>query len=99
MVDLSLPEIDENELPDIKNKTPEEILEILASTSEEDHMKLVDALQRNGVKHIVTSLTRNIYLKDCDWNTLVQISFLVDELKCDLTVSGGGIGEYYMEHQ
>lgn len=97
-VDLSFTETEEKELLNLRGKSRKEILEIYANLNsvERHHEKLVNALKRNDIDHIVITFTNNIYLKDSDWNTLVQISFLVNELQCDLTVSGGTICKYSM---
>lgn len=93
-VDLSLPK---KELPDLRGKSRTEIRQILASRVGEDHGKLLKLLERDGIKHVVTPITNHIYVKQCNWDTLVKIADFVDELKCDLTVSGGGTGKYLME--
>ncbi len=90
-VDLSLPEV---ELPDFTGKTRNEILDILANNVGEDHEKLIAALKHNNIQHTVTGFRKNIFVKNCDWTILLKISDLVDDLQCDLTVSGGGPCEY-----
>lgn len=94
VVDLSLPE---RELPDLSGKSRKEIIEILANNVGGDHAKLVDALKRNNIEHTVTGLTKNIFVKNCDWKILSKISKLVDQLQCDLTISGGGPWKYLMQ--
>lgn len=92
-VDLTLPE---NKF-DLKGKSPKEILDTFANNVGEDHQKLVNALHQNDIEHIVIPYTKNIYVKNCDWKALVKISNLVNELQLDLTVSGGGNGEYFTD--
>lgn len=93
-MDLSLPEI---ELPDFSGKSRKDILDILENSVREDHEQLVAALEHNRIEHNVTGFTKNIFVKNCDWNTLFKISKLVDQLQCDLTISGGGPCEYSMD--
>lgn len=93
-VDLSLPK---KELPDLRGKSRQEIREILASRVGVDHAKLLELLERDGITHIVTPITNHIYVKQCNWDTLVKIADFVGELNCDLTVSGGATGKYLVE--
>lgn len=93
-MDLSLPG---RKLPDLSGKSRKEIIEILANSIGGDHAKLVDALKRNNIEHTVTGLTKNIFVKKCDWPILSKISKLVDQLECDLTISGGGPWKYTMQ--
>lgn len=93
-MDLSLPR---NELPDLKGKSRKEILDLLAKRVGTEHHELIEALNRNDIEHKVCSFTKNIFVKNCDWNTLFKISKLANELNCHLTVSGGGVGEYFMD--
>lgn len=90
-VDLSLPE---NELTDFTGKSRKEILGILSNSGAEDHEQLKSALQKDDIEHIVIPISKSVYVKNCDWTTLVKISKLVNQLQLDLTVSGGGIGEF-----
>lgn len=90
-VDLSLPE---KELPDLKGKSRKEILEILANNVGEEHETLLNALKDKNIETIVTPVTKNIYVRNCNWDTLLTISKLVDALKYELIVSGGGMGKY-----
>lgn len=93
-MDLSLPR---NKLPGLKGKSRKEILDLLANRVGPEHDALIEALNRNDIKHTVCSFTKNVFVKDCDWNTLFKISNLANQLNCHLTVSGGGAGEYYMD--
>lgn len=90
-VDLSIKKAD---LPDLTGISREEIFNLLANRNGTDHEKLINALDHNKIEHIESFYTKNIYVRNCDWNTLYKISNLVNELKCDLTVSGGGVGEF-----
>lgn len=99
-VDLTLPEDDLQYLQSrLEGRSRQEILDIFASARNSDrarHYKLINALKQNDIEHIVNPLTKNIFVKNCDWNTLLKISNLVAELQCHLTVSGGGPGEYFV---
>lgn len=93
-MDLSLPR---TALPDLTGKSRKEILALCASRTKIGHVELLEALQRNDIEHTVCSFTKHIFVKNCDWSTLFKISNLVKEVHCDLMVSGGGVGEYFMD--
>lgn len=71
-----------------------EFIEMFTANKRECRDKLLNALRRDHIDVIVSPFTKNMFVKNCDWDTLYKISKLVDELNCDLTVSGGGTFEY-----
>ncbi|KAJ6639738.1 Minor extracellular protease Epr, partial [Pseudolycoriella hygida] len=86
-VDLSLPKRKLTDTSDTLNE------ETLAESVRKYNQNLITVLKENHVKCIVVG-SRFIFLKDFNWDTLLIIVRLVDQLQCDLTVSGGGSCTY-----
>lgn len=72
--------------------------EILTKMSNELHdnykTRMKDALKQNEIQFSLCPYTEDIYVNKCSWNTLAKISKFVEDVKCDVIVSGGGVGKF-----